>query len=162
MALLLFSLFVVLLVTGILFSYGGYKAIQPPKNCPKNFRKTSHNGKVVLACIGDSLTHGHVSHSYVDDLAAAVTQLVKTHAYGIYHLVNEGQASRYEFAQEILRVSGRSHIPMEPITSDKFERASTPPPYAPLANNAAAALNIQLRPWQQALDEFLDATGYKK
>ena len=70
MTLLLLSLLVVLLVAGVLFSYGGYKAIRPPKNCPKNFRKTSHNGKVVLACIGDSLTHGHVSHSYVDDLAA--------------------------------------------------------------------------------------------
>jgi len=100
------------------------------------------------------------SPTYVEDLAAAIAQLITTHAYGIYHLVNEGQASRYEFACEILRISGRKAIPVEPITSDQFERASTPPPYAPLANNAAAALGIRLRPWQDALAEFLQETGY--
>ncbi len=102
------------------------------------------------------------SPTYVDDLAAAIAQLITTHAYGIYHLVNEGQASRYEFACEILRISGRAAVPVEPITSDQFERASTPPPYAPLANNAAAALGIRLRPWQDALAEFLRETGYAK
>jgi len=99
------------------------------------------------------------SPTYVEDLASAITQLITTHAYGIYHLVNEGQASRYEFACEILRISGRKAVPVEPITSDQFERASTPPPYAPLANNAAAALGIRLRPWQDALAEFLQETG---
>ncbi len=102
------------------------------------------------------------SPTYVDDLATAIVQLITTHAYGIYHLVNEGQASRYEFACEILRISGRETIPVEPITSDQFERASTPPLYAPLTNTAAAALGIRLRPWQEALAEFLQETGYAK
>ena len=98
--------------------------------------------------------------SYVVDLAQAIVQLIATHAYGIYHLVNEGVASRYEFAKEILRLSGRGHIPVAPITSAEFQRASTPPPYAPLANIAAAALGIRLRPWQEALAAFLQETGY--
>ncbi len=98
--------------------------------------------------------------TYVKDLAAAIVQLIQTHAYGIYHLVNEGAASRYDFAREILRLSGREAIPIEPITSDAFARASTPPPYAPMLNHAAAALGIRLRPWQAALANFLQATGY--
>ncbi len=98
--------------------------------------------------------------TYVKDLAAAIVQLIQTHAYGIYHLVNEGAASRYDFAREILRLSEREAIPVEPITSDAFERASTPPPYAPMINHAAAALGIRLRSWQAALANFLQATGY--
>ncbi len=98
--------------------------------------------------------------TYVVDMARALVVLIETHAYGIYHLVNEGIASRYEFAQEILRLSGREHIPTAPITSEEFQRASTPPLYAPLANNAAAALGIHLRPWQEALVEFLRETGH--
>ncbi len=98
--------------------------------------------------------------TYVVDLARAILRLIQTHAYGIYHLVNEGAASRYDFALEILRLSGRSHIPVDPITSDQFRRASTPPPYAPLANNAAAALGIRLRPWPEAVADFLEETGY--
>ncbi len=100
--------------------------------------------------------------TYVVDLAQAILRLIQTHAYGIYHLVNEGAASRYDFALEILRLSGRGHIPVEPITSDQFQRASTPPPYAPLANNAAAALGIRMRPWQEAVADFLEETGYAR
>jgi dTDP-4-dehydrorhamnose reductase len=100
------------------------------------------------------------SPTYVMDMARALVALLETHAYGIYHLVNEGIASRYEFAQEILRLSGRAHIPLASITSADYPRASTPPLYAPLTNTAAAALGIRLRPWQEALAEFLQETEY--
>jgi dTDP-4-dehydrorhamnose reductase len=99
--------------------------------------------------------------TYVEDLAQAIVGLIETHAYGIYHLVNAGAASRYEFAKEILRLSGRGHIPVEPIPLAEFRRASNPPPYAPLANNAATALGIHLRPWQEAVADFLEKTGYR-
>lgn len=97
--------------------------------------------------------------TYVVDLAQAIAQLIETHAYGIYHLTNAGAASRYEFAQEILRLSGRESVSITGITSAEFQRNSTPPRYAPLTNYAAAALGIQLRPWQEALAEFLTQTG---
>ncbi len=97
--------------------------------------------------------------TYAVDLAQAIAQLSETHAYGIYHLTNVGAASRYEFAQEILRLSGRTAVPMAGITAAEFKRSSTPPLYAPLTNHAAAALGIQLRPWQDALADFLAQTG---
>ena len=99
--------------------------------------------------------------TYVEDLAIAIVKLIETHAYGLYHLVNEGAASRYDFAKEILRLSGRDAVPVTPITSEAFKRASVPPRYAPLVNNAAAALGIRLRPWKEALADFLDKTGYR-
>lgn len=102
------------------------------------------------------------SPTYVADLADAMVALIGTHAYGIYHLVNEGTASRFEFAKALLNASGREDVPVEPITSDAFERASTPPPYAPLANHAAAALDIRLRPWQDAVAAFIDDAGYRR
>jgi len=95
--------------------------------------------------------------TYVVDLAHAIAALIETHAYGIYHAVNAGAASRYDFAREILRLSGRESVPVEPLALAEFPRASTPPPYAPLANNAAAALGITFRSWQAALAEFLGA-----
>ncbi len=95
--------------------------------------------------------------TYAPDLAAAIAALIQTGAYGVYHLVNAGYCSRYEFVREVLRIGGREHIPVEPISLDDFERASTPPRFAPLANTAAAALGIKLRPWQEALEKFLGA-----
>jgi len=97
--------------------------------------------------------------TYVVDLAHAIVNLIETHAYGIYHGVNAGIASRYDFAREVLRLSGREHIPVEPITLAQFQRASIPPAFAPLVNQAAAALGITFRPWQEALAEFVGKTG---
>ena len=100
--------------------------------------------------------------TYVVDLAQAIISLLDTHAYGVYHLVNEGAASRYDLAMALLACSGRDDVPVTPIASGAFERASTPPAYAPLANNAAAALGIRLRPWREAVAAFIDAAGYQR
>jgi len=94
--------------------------------------------------------------TFAPDLAVALAQLIETDAYGIYHLTNKGYTSRYDFAQEILRIADREDVPIERITLDAFERDSTPPRFAPLANTAAAALGIRPRPWQQALAAFLE------
>ncbi len=93
--------------------------------------------------------------TFVEDLADALLKLVATGHYGIYHLTNSGYCSRYEFARKALDLSGRGQVPVEAITLADYPRASTPPPFAPLANTAAAALGIILRPWEQALEEFL-------
>jgi len=95
--------------------------------------------------------------TFAPDLAAALAELIETGAYGVYHLTNAGYASRYDFAREILHIAGREDVPVERITLDAFERDSTPPPFAPLANTAAAALGIQPRPWQEALAAFLES-----
>ncbi|HIE38467.1 MAG TPA: dTDP-4-dehydrorhamnose reductase [Anaerolineales bacterium] len=93
--------------------------------------------------------------TYAPDLAQALAALIRTGAYGVYHLTNAGHCSRYDFAREILRITGREQVPVEPIPLAEFQRASAPPPFAPLANTAGAALGIALRPWEEALAEFL-------
>jgi dTDP-4-dehydrorhamnose reductase len=93
--------------------------------------------------------------TFAEDLADAVVALVQSGRYGVYHLTNSGYCSRYEYARKILELSGRGHIPVEAITLADFPRPSTPPKFAPLANTAAAALGISLRPWEAALRDFL-------
>jgi dTDP-4-dehydrorhamnose reductase len=95
------------------------------------------------------------SPTYVVDLVKAIGKLITTDQYGIYHFVNGGACSRFDFAREILRLTGRSAVPLEPATLDAFRRDSTVPPYTPLANVAGAAIGIHLRPWQEALADFL-------
>ncbi len=98
--------------------------------------------------------------TYAPDLTDAIARLIQTGHYGSYHLVNEGYCSRYEFAVEILKQSGHESVPISPITSDEFERASTPPPFAPLRNTVGAALGITLRPWQEALADYFAVIGH--
>jgi len=96
------------------------------------------------------------SPTYAIDLAQAIAQLVASGQYGVYHFTNEGSCSRFDYVSEVLRLSGRSTVTVEPTTLAAFERDSTPPSFAPLANVAGAAIGIRLRPWQEAVAEFLN------
>ncbi len=95
--------------------------------------------------------------TYAPDLAAACAKLAATGHYGIYHLTNAGFCSRYEFAQTIMRLAGRPDLPITPILSAEWPRPSRPPLHAILANTAGAALGITLRPWQEAVGEYVDS-----
>ncbi len=93
--------------------------------------------------------------TYVADLAVAISRLITTGQYGVYHFVNSGACSRWAFANEILRLSGLSHVPNTPILSRTFSRPSSPPPFGELHNIAGASIGITLRPWAEALADFL-------
>jgi dTDP-4-dehydrorhamnose reductase len=95
------------------------------------------------------------SPTYAEDLITALEQLIATGAYGLYHFTNDGACSRYELAQKILELSGRAHIPIEPILLKDYPRPSAPPPFAPLRNFCGAQLGITLRPWADALADYL-------
>ncbi len=99
------------------------------------------------------------SPTFVMDLAQAIGQLIDREQYGIYHFVNAGVCSRFDLAREILRLTGRASVPLKPTTLSAFQRDSTPPPYAPLDNVNGVALGIHLRPWQEALAEFVRLAG---
>jgi len=94
--------------------------------------------------------------TYAADLAVAIAQLIETEQYGIYHFTNSGYCSRWQFANEILRLAGLADVTNIPILGKEFKRASTPPPYGVLHNLAGAAIGITLRPWQEALAEYME------
>lgn len=100
--------------------------------------------------------------TYNDDLADAIVALIETGRYGIYHLVNEGWCSRWEFARYFLDRAGYAGTPVEQITLKDWPRPSTPPPFAGLVNQAGAHIGIRLRPWQAAVDAFLAREGLLK
>ncbi len=92
--------------------------------------------------------------TYAPDLAEAIARLLPTGYYGIFHFTNSGFCSRYDWAVKILELSGRSQVPVAPITSDQWQRAAPPPLYAPLVNFTGAALGITVRPWEEALRAY--------
>jgi dTDP-4-dehydrorhamnose reductase len=93
--------------------------------------------------------------TYAPDAAAAMARLATSGHYGIYHLTNAGFCSRYDFAREVMRLASKPNLPITPILSADWPRPSRPPLHAVLANTAAAALGITLRPWQEAAAEYV-------
>ena len=93
--------------------------------------------------------------TYAKDLANAISTLIETGQYGIYHFTNRGACSRWAFAREILRQANLDHVPMKPILASAYKRASTPPPFGALNNTAGDSLGITLRPWEEALSDYI-------
>ncbi|MDP9238341.1 MAG: dTDP-4-dehydrorhamnose reductase [Chloroflexota bacterium] len=95
------------------------------------------------------------------DLASAIRALIEKHPpAGIYHLVNEGECSRYEWAREILRLAGMPDVPVEAVTTAQLRAGGytgpTKPRYSVLANTRARSLGSTLRPWQEALAAYFE------
>ena len=95
--------------------------------------------------------------TYAPDAAAAIVQLIEQERLGIYHIVNEGCASRFELAQQLLTRSGRNHVALTAIDAAEWPRPAPPPLHAVLVNQAAAAYGIRLRDWRDAVDDFVKA-----
>jgi len=92
--------------------------------------------------------------TYAPDLAKGIKELVKKGAGGIFHLVNEGQASRYDWAKQIIQEKNLN-VPIEPISLGDFQRPSKPPKYSALANTKAKKIGVVLRDWRAACKEYL-------
>lgn len=78
--------------------------------------------------------------------------------WGVLHLVNSGEASRYEMAQEIFRIAWADRSPpaMEPVPTSAF------PTPAKRALNCVLdttrlkqVFGLQLRPWDEALEDVI-------
>ncbi len=90
--------------------------------------------------------------TYVFDLAQASRALIEEKKpFGIYHLTNTGSVSRYEWAKEIFRLKNMDKVKLVSMSADELQRAAKRPKYEVLVNTKF----IQLRPWTEALQEFL-------
>jgi dTDP-4-dehydrorhamnose reductase len=91
------------------------------------------------------------SITYAVDLAGQIKLLLDHDSpYGIYHIVNSGQGSWYDFAREIFSIAGKN-VNLIPVASADFNRKAERPKKAVLLNTKLPPL----RSWQEALKDFL-------
>jgi dTDP-4-dehydrorhamnose reductase len=95
------------------------------------------------------------SPTYVEHLADAILFLPSTSAFGLYHVVNGGAVTWYEFASEILRQMDLD-IPIDPIGSEELQAAAKRPINSVLDTSKYHALGGPVLPnWREALSEYL-------
>lgn len=101
------------------------------------------------------------SPTFANDLAGALLQLAQTDQYGTYHCTNAGVCSWFELASAAVDIAG---IPCEKeaITTEEYRRrfpqSARRPMYSALDNTKiAGVLGKPLRPWRDALEEFIEA-----
>ena len=94
------------------------------------------------------------------DVARVVVRMLTDGcAPGLYHTVNTGSATWFEFAREIIRRAG-IEADVTPCVTEEYPVRATRPRYSALDNAKVSAAFGAMPPWQDALDRYLHAKGH--
>jgi dTDP-4-dehydrorhamnose reductase len=95
------------------------------------------------------------SPTFTPDLSKAISWLIESDVFGIYHITNSGDCTWYDFAGEIIRQTGLKKQ-VRPTDSQTYRRPAERPAYSVLANFAYQGMGGPSLPsWQEALKNYL-------
>ncbi|MCS7172661.1 MAG: dTDP-4-dehydrorhamnose reductase [Armatimonadetes bacterium] len=95
-----------------------------------------------------------MSPTYTVDVASALVTLVCQGAVGVFHVVNEGSCTWYDLACRILALAGY-RVPVQPIPQNAYPTRARRPANSALSTAKLKAWGIRMRPWEEALAEYL-------
>jgi len=101
-----------------------------------------------------------MSPTYTKDVAVALKEFIKVMPeFGVYHMVNAGYCSWFEFAREILNLT-KIEKEIKPVKSDEIKRQAKRPKFSALKNEKIEKLGIRMRYWKDALVDYLTDKGH--
>ena len=113
--------------------------------------KLARDGREIRV-VGDQV----LTPTYAFDLAHKVGQLIKTKAYGLWHIANSGQCSWFQFASQIFMYC-HLRVNLKEITSSEYGARATRPAFSVLASSRLKTLHLDDMPvWEDALKRYLD------
>ena len=97
-----------------------------------------------------------VSPTYTQDLSLAVLSLIENPKLecGIYHLVNEGSCSWFDFTKAIYGIMGME-VELTAVDRHGLDSGMRRPLYSALANTKAKRMGIVLPHWEDAIKRYL-------
>jgi len=94
------------------------------------------------------------------DVAGVILRmLIEGCAPGLYHVVNAGSATWFEFAREIIRRAG-VEATVTPCATEEYPVRAARPRYSALDNAKVSVAFGAMPPWRDALDRYLREKGY--
>ena len=98
-----------------------------------------------------------MSPTATEDVARVMVRMLRDGCPpGLYHVVNSGSATWFEFAREIVRRAG-VEAEVAPCATSEYPVRAARPAYGVLDNAKVSAAFGALPPWQDALDRYLRA-----
>ncbi len=137
-----------ILRTSWLYGYNGKNFVKTIVNAAKKYGE--------LEVVNDQM--GNPTNTV--DLAHTIFSLVNTHEYGLYHCTGEGICSWYDFASEIIKLSG-VEASVKPCTSAEYKakhpESADRPAWSALENRMLrCTVGNQMRDWKVALANFFE------
>jgi dTDP-4-dehydrorhamnose reductase len=125
------------------------------KNFAKTMTRLALNGDGEVRVVKDQIGQP----TSATDLAKQLVELsLSISPAGVYHGTNSGQATWFEFAQEIFKFSGADVNRVIQVSSSEYLRPAKRPSYSVLSHDSWAKTSIRpMREWRIALAEAMPA-----
>ena len=128
-----------------LFGVGGWNFIEA-------ILKQAEAGRRRLTVVNDQAGRPTAT----PDLSEAILALIEAWAVGIYHFANRGDVTWFDFAREILALSGHGNVEVAPIDSASLGRPARRPAYSVLDTSRYEKVTARpVRHYRDALVEYL-------
>jgi len=128
-----------------LFGRGGWNFVEA-------IRRQIEQGKRTLAVVDDQ--RGRPTAT--TDLSEAVLALLESGAVGVYHFANRGAVTWFDFAREIVALSGRPDVAVKPVDSATLARPARRPANSVLdTGKYERVTGRQIRHYREPLAEYL-------
>lgn len=103
--------------------------------------------------------------TYAGDLARAIVNIMRNEERieheGVYHFSNEGICSWYDFAKEIIRLSGKE-CKVIPVTTAEYPTKTKRPAYSVLDKaKIKHILGIEVPEWKEALGRMMEENNVR-
>jgi dTDP-4-dehydrorhamnose reductase len=123
------------------------------KNFAKTMTRLALNGDGEVRVVNDQM--GQPTSAV--DLAKQIVDLGLSNApAGIYHGTNSGQATWFQFAQEIFTLAGADINRVVAVSSSEYQRPAKRPSYSVLSHDEWSKTSIPpMRDWKIALEEVM-------
>jgi len=125
------------------------------KNFAKTMTKLAIKGEGEVRVVNDQV--GQPTSAV--DLANKLVELgLSTSAASVYHGTNSGQATWFEFAQEIFKLAGTDVGRVTAVSSSEYPRLAKRPSYSVLGHDSWANTSVKpMREWRIALADTMPA-----
>ena len=100
--------------------------------------------------------------TFTRDFSEGIIKVIKLGQYGLYHVTNKGSATRFDIACKIVELLGRTDVTVKPISSKDFPLPAPRPDSEVVDNHKIELLNIKIRPWEEALKDYLNELTEEK
>ena len=130
--------------------FGGVPGGPPARGSVATILNTLRNGGSPRVFVDRTVTP-----TYAIDAAQATRRLIELQAPpGLYHCVNSGICTWFEFARELARQLGIDAT-FTPVRMDQVKFRAARPLYCALSNEKLSSAGIEMPPWQMALSRFI-------
>jgi len=105
----------------------------------------------------------YFSPTYTLELAETIKALIKTKDYGLYHIINDGFCTPYEFAKAVLTLTGlkANLIPVRTTEFEEMTKGAKRPLNSVLAHENLKGLGLyKMSHWQEAIKKYLKERKY--